>query len=399
MMSTSRTLGGFACGIVAMLAAILPACGARTGLGADTGDVSIGEEAGTGDDTGTADDTGTGDDTGPTIGSPRPIAPLSTSRVTSRRPTLRWVLPDGVSGATVDLCLDRSCASPIDAPVFVSGTSYAPTADLPADVAIDATDVDDGIGTHSVYVYLGSSTGLASVPAVELRGGGNSGFGTSVASAGDVNGDGYADLIVGAPTASTAEDGSAGNAFVYLGGPDGLDSEPATKLYPSGNEDFGISVASAGDVNGDGYADVVVGADAYGRAYIYLGSAVGLAATPATILRGSPIVSGTSDGGFGSLVVNVGDVNGDGYADLIVGADEAPTSTSAALPALRRLPPSRSRVRVSGASAIRSRARETSTATATPTWWSARTTRRTTPVVPTSTSAAPPASPRHRPRR
>ncbi|MFQ5608475.1 MAG: integrin alpha, partial [Candidatus Zixiibacteriota bacterium] len=81
---------------------------------------------------------------------------------------------------------------------------------------------------------------------------------------------------------------------------------------------FGVSVASAGDVNGDGYADVIVGAyqnDAggplAGRAYVFSG------------LNGDTLFVFTGEAagdGFGLSVASAGDVNGDGYADLIVGA-------------------------------------------------------------------------------
>ncbi len=85
------------------------------------------------------------------------------------------------------------------------------------------------------------------------------------------------------------------------------------------NSYFGYSVAGAGDVNGDGYDDVVVGAYIYmynttiGRAYVYLGSASGLLSTAATTL---------SEGAyyFGHSVAGAGDVNGDGYDDVVVGA-------------------------------------------------------------------------------
>ncbi len=145
-------------------------------------------------------------------------------------------------------------------------------------------------------------------------------FGSSVSSAGDVNGDGYADVIVGAHLNSAAGT-YAGRAYVYYGGP-GPDAIPDLTLTGAAAWDlFGISVSSGGDVNGDGYADVIVGApqndaggtDA-GRAYLYYGGP-GADAVPDLILTG--VAAGDN---FGNSVSSAGDVNGDGYSDLIVGA-------------------------------------------------------------------------------
>jgi hypothetical protein len=85
-------------------------------------------------------------------------------------------------------------------------------------------------------------------------------FGYSVATAGDVNGDGYADLVVGAPS----YDDYRGKAYVYHGSPAGLGHTPAwTAVGENAGDHFGYAVATAGDVNGDGYADLVVGAPSY----------------------------------------------------------------------------------------------------------------------------------------
>jgi hypothetical protein len=85
---------------------------------------------------------------------------------------------------------------------------------------------------------------------------------------------------------------------------------------------FGSSVASAGDVNGDGFSDVVVGARNFdngeadeGRAFVYLGSATGLATTPAWMAE-----SNQTNALFGTSVAGAGDVNGDGFSDVVVGA-------------------------------------------------------------------------------
>ena len=166
-------------------------------------------------------------------------------------------------------------------------------------------------------------------------------FGTSVAGAGDVNGDGYGDLIVGAPSYD-AGPGNTGAAFVFEGGPAGIatgdSASAATELNSLQDGSvfgpwFGGSVASAGDVNGDGYGDVIVGAQLYdtplvdgGAAFVFHGGPLGVPdgdpTTAATVLLGDQAHNaGTGVGGkFGFVVASAGDVNGDGYSDVVVGA-------------------------------------------------------------------------------
>lgn len=87
-------------------------------------------------------------------------------------------------------------------------------------------------------------------------------LGFSVSSAGDVNGDGYSDVIVGAPQYDKGQD-NEGAAFVYKGDPSGLTLTAVTLECNQANAKMGYSVASAGDFNGDGYSDVIVGAPFY----------------------------------------------------------------------------------------------------------------------------------------
>ncbi|MDB4927653.1 MAG: putative integrin-like protein [Myxococcaceae bacterium] len=176
-------------------------------------------------------------------------------------------------------------------------------------------------GTASVF--LGSATGIGAT-AVRVLEGGAAGdyFGYSVADAGDVNGDGNSDLVVGAILASPGGSVNAGTASVFLGSASGISATAARVLQGAAYDQFGHALASAGDLNGDGYTDLVVGAivnlggrPGAGTASVFLGSASGIGATAARVLAGD-----TVNERLGSSVAGAGDVNGDGYADLVVGA-------------------------------------------------------------------------------
>ena len=204
------------------------------------------------------------------------------------------------------------------------GTAGDVNCDGYADVIIGAYHYgNDQPDEGRVFVYHGSAAGLSLSPNW-LAEGDQEGdlFGASVAAAGDVNGDGCTDVIVGAPYYSNTQ-AFEGRAFVYHGSADGLSITPAwTAEGDQAAAFFGDAVSTAGDVNGDGYSDIVVGADFYdndqvdeGRAFVYHGSKTGL----------SPIANWTTEGdrigvNLGNAVATSGDVNGDGYADVIVGA-------------------------------------------------------------------------------
>ena len=145
-------------------------------------------------------------------------------------------------------------------------------------------------------------------------------FGFSISSAGDINGDGFSDIIIGADE-NNAGAINAGRVYIYFGGIIQDNIADLTITGAATNDNFGGSVSSAGDVNGDSFSDVIVGAafnnsngaDA-GRAYVYYGGNI-----PDTIA--DVILNGavTADQ-FGSSVSSAGDVNGDGYSDVVVGA-------------------------------------------------------------------------------
>lgn len=149
-------------------------------------------------------------------------------------------------------------------------------------------------------------------------------FGNSVASAGDVNGDGFSDVIVGAYQFGNGQTGE-GRAFVYYGGPGTLSANAIwTAESDQIDAQFGNSVASAGDVNGDGFSDVIIGSGNFdngevdeGRAFVYHGSASGLSATANWTAE-----SNQANALFGFFVGSAGDVNGDGFSDVIIGANQ-----------------------------------------------------------------------------
>ncbi|MCB9178872.1 MAG: FG-GAP repeat protein [Flavobacteriales bacterium] len=174
-------------------------------------------------------------------------------------------------------------------------------------------------GCGMALVFHGSSTGVSAAPAWTTLGvGTDHHYGFTVASAGDVNGDGFADVLVGAPDEPAAGEG---RVYLYFGSSTGLPTTPSATLSSATNGDFGECVATAGDVNGDGFSDVVIGAGAINRIHVYHGSISGISASPDLTY-----VQGGSASEFGSNIVSgpsamtAGDVNGDGYSDIIVGA-------------------------------------------------------------------------------
>jgi hypothetical protein len=200
------------------------------------------------------------------------------------------------------------------------------------DVIAGATGEDGAfVNEGGAYLYLGSAQGSSPTHAWLYRPGqANAAAGFAVASAGDVNGDGFADVLVSVHQWDTQAHTNVGKVAVFHGGPAGLPLAPTYDLFsplPANEQRFGVALAPAGDVNGDGFADVIIGANfadgtftQRGAAFVFHGGPAGLGAAPAQFWFG-PMAQNS---GFGRYLSSAGDINADGYADILVGADDFP---------------------------------------------------------------------------
>ena len=306
----------------------------------------------------------------------------------SLRPTFRWSSASCSATATYELQVDDSCttpgfascgfASPELTQSSIAGTSFRPSAGLPVsttapvgrryhwrartcegatcsawsavrylDVGRVTSDLDgDGYSDvvaasfrfdaawdeeGIVVVHFGGPTGATGARALSFPSPGpdRAHFGYAISSAGDLDGDGFADLIVGAPGIDQAG-ARGGSVFVYRGGTTPSTTPSVTLRNPASQSagSFGESATHAGDLNGDGFGDLAVaapwqdaGASNEGSVFVYHGSTSLVATTPDRAID-SP--RNMAQGLFGATLAGRGDHDGDGYADLVVGAPNHP---------------------------------------------------------------------------
>lgn len=207
-------------------------------------------------------------------------------------------------------------------------SSWGQVFDVVGDVNGDGyDDLAVGVTRYSsttvgqVWIYLGGASGLSATPAFTLEApDGHTDFGEAVSKAGDVNADGFDDLIVGNPRSTSSE--SKGVAYLfYGGGVQGLSS--FTQLDETNTTfEYGTTVAGGGDINGDGYDDVIVAdprecdwREEYAFFFVYWGDPVEVDKTKSQRVA----CGGTSCGYFGDSLELAGDVDGDGLSEVIVG--------------------------------------------------------------------------------
>ncbi len=221
-----------------------------------------------------------------------------------------------------------------------AGTSAAGVGDVNGDGLDDflvgaPSNGEAGGGAGQIYLFLGRSQGwasdvsLAQADASFLGENPGDGAGLDVSPAGDVNGDGFADFLISAPHYN----GAAGKVYLILGKSTGwardvsLANADASFIGEYPGDLAGQSIAAAGDVNGDGLGDFLIGAwnndealSNAGKVYLILGKTTGWATNVSLAQADASFHGSTQDESAGFPVAGAGDVNGDGLDGFLVGA-------------------------------------------------------------------------------
>jgi uncharacterized protein (TIGR03382 family) len=211
-----------------------------------------------------------------------------------------YVHPGAAAGVS------STATTSIDGPRSSSyfGLSIASPGDVDGDgfndVAVGAPN--DVLGLGYVALFYGSATGISATDLSTVTGTSVTYLGTALAG-GDFDGDGFADLAIG------SSESGGGHVWIYRGGASGLAASASATITEAGTSYFGTTLAALRD--GDGYADLAVGAYGSGDVFVYDGSDSGLASAASTTITGT----GTSFG----FALGGADVNGDGYTDLTIG--------------------------------------------------------------------------------
>lgn len=329
-------------------------------LDASSSDVPTRDDAG--NDVPSAD---VGDANGSLPAGPGLIFPPSVSRISCRNPVFRWNAVPQATSYLVQACANRACSFGVSEFTSPTTTVMAPgllsasrvvywrvrglmagvpatewsavwefqtpavmgarctftglLADYNGDGIGDLTIAAPGTAAPAVFLHYGRVGGPSGMPDLTIRRAANT-FAARAAFAGDVNGDGFGDLLISAPQEDRLPMDRTGSFYLHFGGPTGVAAMAATVIFDTNpDEEFGSSIAGVGDVNADGYGDFVVGASRASRVAALAGAFFFFRGAP-SLPFAAPVAFATAQANaqLGISVDAAGDVDSDGFADVIV---------------------------------------------------------------------------------